>query len=47
MFKTIEKEVDKEPDRNTFDTKETFDYVSSFFEAPDNTEKLNIIEITS
>lgn len=46
-LKQLKKRADKEPDRNTFDTKETFDYVSSFFEAPDNTEKLNIIEIRS
>ncbi|MCG7338735.1 ATP-binding protein [Staphylococcus sp. ACRSN] len=35
----------EEPDRAQFDTKETFDYLSSFFEVPEISEGLNIVEI--
>lgn len=35
----------EEPEREQFDTKKTFEYVSSFFEPPEFSEGLNIIEI--
>jgi len=44
-LKRINKRRNEEPAREQFDTKETFEYVSSFFEPPKFSEGLNIIEI--
>ena len=41
----IKKRSIEEPSRKNFDTKETFEYVSSFFEEPLLSEGLNINEI--
>lgn len=34
------------PERANFDTLETFNYVSQYFEKPNDSERLNIVEIT-
>lgn len=44
-LKQIEKRRVENPERTNFDTKETFDYVSSYFEVPETSEELNIVEI--
>ncbi|MGU3344091.1 AAA family ATPase [Staphylococcus succinus] len=44
-LKRINKRRNEEPVREQFDTEETFEYVSSFFETPKFSEGLNIIEI--
>lgn len=44
-LKQINIRCNEEPAREQFDTKETFEYVSSFFEPPESSEGLNIIEI--
>ncbi|OEL03790.1 cell division protein ZipA [Staphylococcus succinus] len=44
-LKRIDKRRNEEPAREQFDTEETFEYVSSFFEPPKFSEGLNIIEI--
>ncbi|MEB8211214.1 ATP-binding protein [Staphylococcus succinus] len=44
-LKRINKRRNEEPAREQFDTEETFEYVSSFFETPKFSEGLNIIEI--
>ena len=41
----IKKRSIEEPSRKNFDTKETFEYVTSFFEEPLLSEGLNINEI--
>jgi hypothetical protein len=41
-FRHIEKRRLSNPERNSFDTKETFEHVTSFFEEPSDEEGFNI-----